>query len=138
MKRGEVARLSGVNSETVRYYEQRGLISHPPRTAGGYRRYSEDYVERIRFVKRAQELGFTLEEIKELLALRVDPDTDRSEVKQRAEAKIVDIEEKMRDLEQMKHALTSLVATCSGCGPTSECPILEAMENDEPFHDLVD
>lgn len=138
MKRGEVARRSGVNSETVRYYEQRGLIPKPPRTASGYREYTEDYVERIRFIKRAQELGFTLEEIKELLALRLDPNTDRGEVRQHAEAKLVDIEEKILDSERMKHALMSLVATCNDCGPTNECPILEAMENDEPFHDIID
>ena len=138
MTRGEVAARTGVNIETIRYYEQRGLIPKPPRTASGYRKYTEDYVERIRFIKRAQELGFTLKEIIELLSLRVDPDTDRSEVKQRAEAKIVDIEEKIHDLERMKHALTNLVATCNGCGPTSECPILEAMESDETFHDIVD
>lgn len=125
-----------MNSETVRYYEQRGLIPNPPRTAGGYRTYGEEYVERIRFIKRAQELGFTLEEIKELLALRVDPNTDRSEVKHRAEAKLVDIVVKIRDLARMKHALMSLVATCNGCGPTSECPILEAMESDESFQDV--
>ena len=92
MTRGEVALRTGVNIETVRYYEQRRLIPKPPRSASGYRKYTEDYVERIRFIKRAQELGFTLKEIQELLSLRVDPDTDRDEVKQRAEAKIADIE----------------------------------------------
>ncbi|RMD87435.1 MAG: MerR family transcriptional regulator, partial [Candidatus Dadabacteria bacterium] len=75
---GKVATQAGVHVETVRYYEQRGLIPKPPRSAAGYRVYSEPYVERIRFIKRAQELGFTLKEIKELLFLRLDPDTDRS------------------------------------------------------------
>ena len=137
MTRGEVARRTGVNIETVRYYEQRGLIPRPSRSASGYRTYTEDYVERIRFIKRAQELGFTLQEIVELLSLRVDPDTDRGEVKQRAEAKITDIEGKIRDLERMKHALTSLVATCSGCGPINECPILEGMQSAEAFDDAI-
>ncbi len=137
MTRGEVARRTGVNIETVRYYEQRGLIPRPPRSASGYRKYTEDYVERIRFIKRAQELGFTLQEIVELLSLRVDPDTDRGEVKQRAEAKLAHIEEKIRDLERMAQALTTLVATCSGCGPTSECPILEGMQSAEAFDEAI-
>ena len=137
MTRGKVALRAGVNVETVRYYEQRGLIPEPPRTASGYRQYTEDYVERIRFIKRAQELGFTLEEIKELLSLRVDPETDRGEVKQRAAAKIVDIEKKISDLERMKRQLKRLVTSCSGRGPTSECPILEAIESEETFHDLT-
>ena len=137
MTRGEVARRTGVNIETVRYYEQRGLIPRPSRSASGYRKYTEDYVERILFIKRAQELGFTLQEIQELLSLRVDPDTDRGEVKRHAEAKLADIEEKIRDLERMKHALTSLVATCSGCGPASECPILEAMQSEGAFDDAI-
>ena len=137
MTRGEVARRTGVNIETVRYYEQRGLIPRPPRSASGYRKYTEDYVERIRFIKRAQELGFTLQEIVELLSLRVDPEMDRGEVKQRAEAKLADIEEKIRDLERMAQALTTLVATCSGCGPTSECPILGTMQSAEAFDDVI-
>ena len=138
MTRGEVALRTGVNIETDRYYEQRRLIPKPPRSASGYRKYTEDYVERIRFIKRAQELGFTLKEIQELLSLRVDPDTDRDEVKQRAEAKIADIEEKISDLERMKHALAVLAAACSGCGPTSECPILEGMQGEEVLHDAVE
>ena len=113
------------------------MIPKTPRSASGYRKYTEDYVERIRFIKRAQELGFTLEEIKELLSLRIDPDTDRGEVKQRAEAKLFDIEGKIRDLERMKHALTTLATACSGCGPTSECPILEGMQSEEAFLEAV-
>ena len=137
MTRAIVARRTGVNIETVRYYEQRELIPKPARSAAGYRVYSEDYVERIRFIKRAQELGFTLKEIVELLSLRIDPDTDRGEVKQRAEAKLADIEGKIRDLERMKQALTMLATACSGCGPTSECPILEGMQGEEVLRDAV-
>ena len=129
MTRGEIARRTGVNIETVRYYEQRGLIPRPSRSASGYRTYTEDYVERILFIKRAQELGFTLQEIVELLSLRVDPEMDRGEVKQRAEAKLADIEEKIRTLQRMKRALTKLTAACDGCGSTNECPILEALES---------
>ncbi len=131
MTRANVAGRAGVHIETVRYYEQRGLIPKPPRSAAGYRVYSEQYVERIRFIRRAQELGFTLQEIKELLFLRLDPDTDRSEVKLRAEAKLYDIEAKIRDLERMHRTLTTLVQACTGCGPTSECPILESMQGED-------
>ena len=137
MTRAKIARRARVNIETVRYYEQRELIPKPARSAAGYRVYSEDYVERIRFIKRAQELGFTLKEIVELLSLRIDPDTDRGEVKQRAEAKLADIEGKIRDLERMKQALTTLATACSGCGPTSECPNLEGMQGEEVLHDAV-
>ena len=128
LTRGEVAERTGVNIETVRYYEQRGLIPAPSRSPAGYRKYTDDYIERIRFIKRAQELGFTLKEIVELLSLRVDPDSDRADVKQRAEAKTADIEEKILDLQRMRNALIGLVATCDGCGPASDCPILDAME----------
>lgn len=127
MTRGEVAKRAGVGSETVRYYEQRGLIPEPSRSAGGYREYTERYVERIRFIKRAQELGFTLKEIKELLSLRVDPGVDCGAVKRRTQMKIAHVEEKMQDLERIRAALVDLAAACSGRGPTSECPILEAM-----------
>ena len=133
MTRGEVADQAGVNRETVRYYEQRGLIPEPPRTRGDYRTYDASYVERIRFIKRAQELGFTLSEIEELLSLRVDPETDCSAVKQRAEAKLADVKAKIRDLKRIRVALTRLATACSGQGPTSDCPILEAMQYDDAF-----
>lgn len=137
MTRGEVADRAGVNRETVRYYEQRGLIPEPPRTDGDYRTYTEDYVERIRFIKRAQELGFTLNEIEELLTLRVDPEMDCGAVKQRAEAKIADVEAKIHDLERIRAALASLATACSGHGPTSDCPILEAMQREDALRDAL-
>ncbi len=125
---GQLAEKARVNVETVRYYERRGLIAQPPRRVSGYRQYSWDAVERIYFIKRAQELGFSLKEISELLTLRVDSDTTCDDVRDRAEVKITEIEEKIRDLQEMKKALTKLVAACSGRGPTGECPILEALE----------
>jgi MerR family mercuric resistance operon transcriptional regulator len=124
---GQVARQSEVNIETLRYYERRGLIPEPPRQASGYRQYDPQVVQRIQFIKRAQELGFTLKEISELLTLRVDPDTTCEDVRRRAEAKIADIEEKVRSLQRIKKALVKLTAACSGRGPTGECPILEAL-----------
>lgn len=125
---GQLARNAGVNVETVRYYERRGLISRPPRPSSGYRRYSEDTLTRILFVKRAKELGFSLKEILELLSLRVNPDTTCGDVKRRAEVKIADIEEKIRSLQKIKKALTRLVALCKGQGPTGECPIMEVLD----------
>ena len=125
---GQLAERAGVNVGTIRYYERRGLLPEPPRSESGYRLYSQDIVARIQFIRRAKELGFSLREIGELLSLRVDPETTCGDVKGRAEAKIADIEEKIRALRRMKKALTQLTAACNGHGPTSECPILEALE----------
>jgi len=124
---GEVAKQADVNRETIRYYERIGLLRGPLRTGSGYRLYPPETVARAQFIKQAQELGFSLKEISELLSLRVDPESHCGEVRRRAEAKIADIEEKIQALRRMKQALTKLVAACSGQGPTSECPILEAL-----------
>lgn len=128
---GELARRAGVNLDTVRYYERRRLLPKPARSASGYRRFPPELVRRIRFIKHAQALGFTLTEIKELLALRVDPDTSCAEVRSRARAKVSDIEQKIRSLEGMKRALGQLAETCSGRGPVSDCPILENLGGEE-------
>ena len=125
---GQVAKQVGVGLETIRFYERKGLIDEPPRRASGYREYPPDAVARVKFIRRAKELGFSLKEIADLLTLRVDQDTTCAEVRERAEAKIADIQDKIRALQQMKRALTRLTVTCSGSGPSSECPILEALE----------
>lgn len=124
---GQLARMAKVNVETVRYYERRGLIPETARSESGYRRYSQNVVTRIKFVKRAKELGFSLNEISELLSLQTGPDADCGDVKKRSEVKLADIEAKIRDLEKMRDVLSELVATCAGRGPTSECPILRAL-----------
>ncbi len=130
MKSGAVAARADVNIQTVRYYERRGLLPKPPRTESNYRLYSEDNVRRVRFVKRAQELGFSLKEIKELLALRIDSRATRAHVRERAEAKITDIEERIRSLRAMKKTLTRLTAACcGGGGSVGDCPILEALDS---------
>ncbi|MBI3466780.1 MAG: heavy metal-responsive transcriptional regulator [Planctomycetes bacterium] len=128
---GQVARRAGVGVETVRFYEREGLLAEPPRRESGYRQYGEDIVARLQFIRRAKELGFTLNEIKELLSLRLDPSTTCAEVKDRAQAKIADIEQKIRTLQRMKKALVRLTRACSGRGPTRECPILESLEPQE-------
>lgn len=125
---GQVARQAGVGVETVRFYERQGLIEEPTRSASGYRQFDEEVVDRLRFIREAKELGFTLGEIKELLSLKLDHSSSCGEVKGRAEAKIADIEEKIRTLQRMKRALVKLTKACSGDGPTSECPILESLD----------
>ena len=112
-----------MNIETIRCYERRGLLPKPPRTQSGYRMFSFDDVRRVRFIKRAQELGFSLKEIEELLALQREPRSTRGDVRERAEAKIADIEEKLRDLEAMKRGIERLTAACSGRGPLCGCPM---------------
>ncbi len=121
----ELAKRGGVNLETIRYYERQELLSKPPRFAAGYRLFSPEGVRRVRFIKRAQELGFSLKEIKELLALRIAPGSTRADVRKRAEAKIADIDEKVEHLRGMKKSLVRLTEACCGNGPASECPILE-------------
>ncbi len=121
----QLAKQSGVNLETIRYYERQGLLAKPPRSSAGYRQFSAGSVRRVRFIKRAQELGFSLKEIKELLALRITPGSTRADVRKRAEAKIADIDEKVQHLRAMKRALVSLTEACCENGPASDCPILE-------------
>ncbi len=131
MKIGQVAEKGGVNLQTIRYYEREGLLPAPPRLASGYRLFTEESVRRVRFIKRAQELGFTLSEIRELLTLRVNESRSSAEVRSIAEGKIADIDEKVRALLAMKRALTHLTERCSGHGPATECPILESLNSDE-------
>ncbi|VAX31262.1 Transcriptional regulator, MerR family [hydrothermal vent metagenome] len=122
---GPLAKKCGVNVETVRYYQRRGLLALPEAASSTYRRYSESDVERISFIKGAQGLGFTLNEIAELLALRVDSTNTAFEVKKRTTQKIASIERKIALLEEMKLALIQLDASCQG-SEDSICPILDA------------
>ncbi|RJQ47368.1 MAG: MerR family transcriptional regulator [Gammaproteobacteria bacterium] len=125
---GQLAKAAQVNVETVRYYEREGLLPRPARRASGYRRYPSATVTRLQFIKRSKELGFSLKEIAELLALRIDPHSGCADVKRRAEAKLADIERKLTDLRRMRRALTQLVHDCGGEGPSSACPILDTLE----------
>lgn len=126
---GQVARECEIGVETVRFYERKGLIPPPPRKGSGYRQFAPDTVQRIHFIQRAKDLGFSLKEIRDLLSLRVDRNTSCGDVKRRAEAKIAEIREKKKTLERMERALSRLTAACRGRGPTGECPILEALED---------
>ena len=125
---GEVAKRAAVHIETLRYYERRGLVARPPRSMSNYRLYPEETVRRVQFIKRAQPLGFSLKEITELLSLRAEPVTPCADVRERALAKIYDIEDKMRTLQAMKTVLVQLVAACSGRGAASDCPILASLD----------
>ncbi len=130
---GQVAAAAGVNVHTLRYYERRGLLAAPRRTRAGYRHYPREAVSIIRFIKRSQDLGFTLNEIDELLRLRDDKKRNRGEMRIIAAAKIEDIEEKVRRLEAMKAALSKLHDTCGCKNQALDCPILEAL--DDPVAD---
>jgi len=128
---GQVARNAGIGIETIRFYEREGLLEVPPRRSSGYRQYPEHVVQRIHFIKRAQQLGFSLKEISELLALRVDGHTSCEEVRQRAETKIGEVERKLVELQRMRQALLHVSALCTGEGPASACPMLEALDQQE-------
>ena len=128
---GKLAKQGRVNLETIRYYEREGLVPKPRRLASGYRIFSSEDVRRVRFIKQAQELGFSLKEIKELLALRVRPGTTCADVRNRTAAKIANIDEKLRTLTAMKEALVRLNAACSGQGAVSDCPILESLYSEK-------
>lgn len=126
---GKVARLAGVGIETIRFYEREGLVADPPRKQSGYRQYGADTVSRLRFIHRARELGFSLGEIKELLFLRVDPTETCDYIVEKAEEKILEINEKIQALVRMKEALEALAQACPGRGPVAECPVIEVTDD---------
>ena len=128
---GEVARGAGVSVQTLRYYERRGLLEKPGRAASGYREYAPQAVGVIRFIKRAQELGFALDEVKELIALRDVGDPRRAEVRALAEARILDIDRKQARLQAVRSALRSLLERCDGREDSPGCPIIEALGDGE-------
>ncbi|MFO0575331.1 MAG: MerR family transcriptional regulator [Polyangia bacterium] len=128
LRTGEVAKAAGVNLQTIRFYEREGLLPPPKRTVAGYRQYSDEAVRIVRFVKRAQELGFTLREAKDLLRLRSAGPKRAAAARTAAESKLRDIEQKIADLTAMRTALSSLVETCACEGGLVTCPILEALE----------
>jgi Hg(II)-responsive transcriptional regulator len=125
---GKAAARVGVNVETIRFYERRGLIAQPKKPRSGFREYGADVVARIRFIRQAQEIGFSLREIRELLSLRADPKADCSHVQLRAIIKRDEVDRKIDQLQQIRAALDELVSTCPGGGALCACTILEAME----------
>ena len=125
----QVASAADVNVETIRYYERRGLVPAPRRTPSGYRQFAEDAVTRLRFIKHAQDLGFSLKEIQELLALRVRHGGACDTVQRKTRQKIELVEQRIRDLQRIKRTLGRLAAACAARRRTDECPILEALED---------
>lgn len=125
---GRLAKEAGVRVETIRFYERRGLLARPGRRPSGYRDYTGDALRRVQFVQRAKGLGFSLRETSDLLRLRVQPGESCASVKKQAESKLADIELRLRELRHMKAALSRLAAECTGKGPSSECPLLDALE----------
>ena len=129
MRIGEVASRAGVNIETLRYYERRGLLPEPDREASGYRRYQDESVRVVRFIKRAQELGLSLADIEELLRLADGGPASCREVRELAAAKIAEVERRIESLEAMRRSLVALVKTCHRRAPSSrECPLIESIE----------
>ena len=122
------ARLAGVGIETIRFYERRGLIEQPPKPDGtGFRVYPDATVQRVRFIRQAQEIGFSLKEINELLSLRADPNADSADVLGRATTKLEEVERKIAQLERIRAALEELIAACPGHGALQACSIMEAL-----------
>jgi MerR family mercuric resistance operon transcriptional regulator len=131
MKTGELAARAAVNVQTVRFYERRGILPKPARSRGGYRDYPADAVRLISFVKRAQDLGFTLVEIEDLLRLRDSRRVSCAAVKAAGESKMAAVDAKIADLKAMKRALAVLLASCERNEGNRQCPILEALESPE-------
>jgi Hg(II)-responsive transcriptional regulator len=129
---GQLAKRAGVRVDTVRYYERRGLLPAADRLPSGYRTYSVESSRRLGFVRHAQELGFTLDEIRELLTLRVDRRRSCADVRELAVAKLAAIDAKLESLRQIRRALAKLAESCTGRGPTSVCPLLEALDQQNP------
>lgn len=127
---GTLAKRAGVRIDTVRYYEKNGLLTPRSRLASGYRRYGELEVARLRFIRRAQALGFSLKEVGALLSLSAQKDVAR--VKKSAQAKLDDVNERIAALEKMRDGLATLIAACPGHGRAEQCPILNTLGGDEP------
>ncbi|GAB2190035.1 Hg(II)-responsive transcriptional regulator [Sessilibacter sp. MAH2] len=127
MKRtiSRVAKELNVNVETIRFYERKSLIEQPPKPKDGYRHYPDETVDRIHFIKRAQELGFTLDEVSRLLSLE---DSPCSEVQELAENKLEAVQAKMKDLRRLENALKALLAQCNENENQAHCPIINSLQ----------
>lgn len=132
MKIGELAKRADVPIDTVRYYEREGLTPAPIRRASGYRDYVDADVDRLRFMRRAKGLGFTLHEIRELLSLTALADDDMAALNARAQSKLQDVEDRIQSLTRVRDALQGLLTACPGHGALNRCPILAALSEDHP------
>jgi MerR family copper efflux transcriptional regulator len=127
---GQLAKAGRVGVETIRFYEREGLIAEPPRLRSGYRQYPASAVRRVRFIRRAKQVGFTLSEIQELLSLRVSGERTCAHVRDLTRVKVADIERRILELERMAAGLKRLSRACRGRGPTSDCPLLDALDQE--------
>ena len=127
---GTVAKRVGVAIDTIRYYEREGLLPEPERRASGYRMYGDSTIAQLRFIRRAKDMGFTLEEIRELLALSTDRRHGVNAVKKRAEQRVAAIDTRIGELQRVRDGLTQLVASCPGHGAPEQCPILRALSDE--------
>jgi MerR family mercuric resistance operon transcriptional regulator len=125
---GGLARESGVGVETIRFYERRGLIEQPERPRSGYRKYSPETIARVKFIRNAKELGFSLREISELLVLEADTEEGREEARARTEEKIVEIDGRIASLQGLRRHLEELVETCRSGRRKCRCPIMDTMK----------
>ncbi len=125
---GQIAKISGISVETIRFYEKEGLLEKPQRKESGYRQYDESVIERLSFIQQAKGLGFTLAEILELLSLEIKTGTTSKDIKQMAQSKLHTIEEKIKMLKRMQRTLKDLVIQCDGQGSIEQCPILNAIK----------
>lgn len=131
MKIGELAAIAGVPPATIRYYERRGILSEPARTRAGYRQYRTETAERLRFIKRAQALGFTLEEIEDLLALRVDDPASCAAVEAKTREKIDAVRRKIAQMKRLEAVLGRIGDACASRALTEECPVLEMLSEED-------
>lgn len=131
MNIGQLARQAGVAIDTIRYYERQHLLPPPPRSPSGYRRYEAQDAMRLNFIRRAKALGFTLDEIRELLSLSSSSDSDMAAMKTAATAKLVVVEQRLAELARMRDALRTLIDACPGHGELERCPILNALVEDQ-------
>lgn len=128
---GRVAQSAGVAIDTIRFYEREGLLPEPRRRPSGYREYDQGAVARLRFIRRAKDLGFTLEEIRELLALSADRHGGVEGVRERAAARLRAINARIAELQRVRDGLSELVEACPGHGAPEDCPILKALAEPE-------
>jgi Hg(II)-responsive transcriptional regulator len=125
---GALAKAASVNVQTIRYYERIGLLEAPARQSSGYRMFDTNAVNRLLFIKRAQDLGFTLDEVRELLALRISSAQSRSKVRGKARQKIQAIQGKIESLQKLQATLEELLHECERESKSGPCPILEKLE----------
>lgn len=137
MRTHEVAERAGVNAQTLRYYERRGILPDPPRSQAGYRDYPASAVQVLRFVKRSQELGFTLAEVEGLLELAEGGPDSCQAARALAEGHIAELEGKIADLQRMRDSLAALVITCERPRADRSCPLLATLESDVPLTEVA-